>query len=217
MMALGAPAGTWGTTHEEPSMPARAARAPRAPATTSPAAAIAAVAEPTTPAFAPDTPPDPQGATTAAPPAEGQPAPQPSGYKGLKVWQRAMDLAVGVHALAAALPAREHDGLSADLRRVASQVPSYVAAGNSLFHRVEYVQYLSAAHGALARLETLLLVAERLGLVEPKDSAPLLSQASQVGYLLRALTRALQPPTPDGGVASPRPSPRRPAPTATAD
>ena len=195
-------------------MPARAARAPRVSRATVPAAppASPAVAEPAIPAFAPESHAGGGEAEPAAPEraalesaieSASEPAPaaqQPSGYKGLKVWQRAMELAAAVHAAAAALPGAEQDALAADLRRSAVQVPAYIAAGNSLFQRADYVQYLSSAHGALARLETLLMLAERVSLVPSATVAPLLGRAGQVGMLLRALARALRPPATGGSL-----------------
>jgi four helix bundle protein len=160
---------------------------------------------------------------TATPPATSLPTsttpPQPSGYKGLKVWQRAMDLAVVVHQLARTLPKAEHDTLGAELRRLAVQIPSFIAAGNSLFQRTEYVQYLSAAHGTIARLESTLLLVERLGYVPAKDVAALGSHAGDVGRMVRALSRALQPPsTPPGATGTPaRPTRRTPPAPATAE
>jgi four helix bundle protein len=180
-----------GTTHEEPTMPARSAR--KTPATTP------TVAEPTAPAFDPgDGAAPPEAAPAAAPPVAGKaPGQQQPGYKGLKVWQRAMDLATGIYILTRTLPDEDQGVIGVELRRTAVQIPSYIAAGNSFFHRGEYIQYLSAAHGAVARLESTLLVSERLGLFGGKALAGLMTNAGDVGRLLRGLTRALQPPPSD--------------------
>ena len=197
----------------------------RPPVPTPDASPAPSVAEPAAPAFdaATDATPTESGtddgtasepSPTAAPSAsQAAASAQPSGYKGLKVWQRAMDLAVAIHQLTLTLPAHEQDVLAAELRRSSIQVPSYIAAGNSHFQRVEHVQYLSAAHGAVARLESTLLLAERLGYVAAKEAAALAAQATHVGYLLRALTRALQPPV-DGAPAPTRSTSRRAVPAA---
>jgi four helix bundle protein len=191
-------------------MPPRTAR--RTPEPT-PAAQV--VAEPTAPAFDPgDAAPAPEGApATAAPPSAARataaaPGQQQPGYKGLKVWQRAMDLATGVYLLTRTLPEEDQGVIGVELRRTAVQIPSHIAAGNSFLHRGEYVQYLSAAHGAVARLESMLLVSERLGLFGGKALAGLMTNAGDVGRLLRGLTRALQPPPPDADAPPSAPSRR---------
>lgn len=182
-------------------MPARAPRRTPTPAV---------VSEPTAPTFDEPPPPPPANAdadATVEAPTGDAPAPRaPSGYRGLKVWQRAMDLAATVFVLTRGLPKIDQDGLGAELRRSAVQVPAYVAAGNSLFQRTEYLQYLGAAHGALARLEATLHVADRLGHLPATEGASVLVLAADVGRLLRALTRSMQP-----GPASPADVPSRPA------
>jgi four helix bundle protein len=195
-------------------MPARTAR--KTPASTP------TVAEPTAPAFDPGdgaAAPEPanEPPPAATPPSAGKgPGQQQPGYKGLKVWQRAMDLATGIYILTRTLPDEDQGVIGVELRRTAVQIPSYIAAGNSFFHRGEYVQYLSAAHGAVARLESTLLVSERLGLFGGKALAGLMTNAGDVGRLLRGLTRALQPPPPDADAPAPA-STRREEEPASAD
>jgi four helix bundle protein len=132
-------------------------------------------------------------AETATPPAPAAPAAPPQyGYRGLKVWQRAMDLATAVFAVTRGLAA-DDEVLSAELRRTAIAIPAGIATGNSLYQRAEYVGHLSTAHGSVARLECLLQVADRLGTLPSQDTAPLLSLAADVGRMLRGLARALAP------------------------
>ena len=131
---------------------------------------------------------------TAAPPSSAAPASSPPqyGYRGLKVWQRAMDLATAVFAVTRGL-APQDDVLTAELRRTAITIPASIATGNSLYQRAEYVGHLSTAHGSVARLECLLQIADRLGMLPSQDTAPLLSLAADVGRMLRGLARALAP------------------------
>jgi four helix bundle protein len=150
-------------------MPTRTPRTPRKPATPAPAV----VAEPT--------------------PAPVAPTPAPSaisGYRGLKVWQRATDLAAAVFHVSHIMA---DDVLAEELWRTALSIPASIAAGNSLYVRAEYVAQLSAAHGAVARLECLLHLADRISGLSGTDTAPLLASASDVGKMLRGLARALQP------------------------
>jgi four helix bundle protein len=141
------------------------------------------IAEPT-PAPLADPTPTPTSAVPATP---------LYGYRGLKVWQRAMDLATAVYALARNLD-EEHAELRDDLRRTAVAVPSQIAAGNSIYTRAAHVQHLSEAHGQVARLECLLQIAERLDTLASQETAPLLSLAADVGRMLRGLARALSAP-----------------------
>ncbi len=120
------------------------------------------------------------------------------GYRALKVWQRALDLAAEAHRVARGLPKAEQDGFAADLRRLASAVPAHVAAGSAPYDRVEYRRALVQAQGELARVETTVLLGARLGLVSERDTTTLLAHATDVGRLLRGLARSV---TNDEGAA----------------
>ena len=148
-------------------MPTRTPRTPRKAPTSPPAV----VAEPT-PAAAPN------------------PTAPLAGYRGLKVWQRATDLAAAVFHVSHIMA---DDVLAEELWRTALSIPASIATGNSLYVRAEYVAQLSAAHGAVARLECLLHLADRISGLSGTDTAPLLASASDVGRMLRGLARALQP------------------------
>jgi four helix bundle protein len=116
------------------------------------------------------------------------------GFRGLRVWQKSFELALATWALSKRFPKAEMGGLTRDLRDAAGMVPAHIAAGNAHPQRREYLRHLAAAHGSLYRAITALLLAERLGLVSEGEIAPSLSLADEVGRMLRALMRALQPP-----------------------
>ena len=154
-----------------PTRPSRTPRAPRASRTRV------------------DTPPVPAVVAEPVPPTTTASAPI-AGYRGLKVWQRATDLAAAVFHVSHIMA---DDVLAEELWRTALSIPAHIATGNSLYVRAEYVAQLSAAHGAVARLECLLHLADRISGLSGTDSAPLLASASDVGKMLRGLARALQP------------------------
>ena len=126
-----------------------------------------------------------------------------AGYRGLRAWQRALDVAVEVHRLARALPKAEQDALAAELRRAAVAVPAYVAAGNAVPDRGEYGRALLAAQGALARLETLVALGERLTLVGTGAAAAVLAGTADTGRLIRALARSVAQSAAPPGVTAP--------------
>ncbi|MDF1501923.1 four helix bundle protein [Roseisolibacter sp. H3M3-2] len=137
---------------------------------------------------APPEPPRVSETVVADPPPESAPeAPAERGYRGLRVWQRAMELAAGTYALA--LP---DDALAVPLRRAAASVPAAIAEGNVRYSAREYTHYLAQALGALAEVETLLELAARLELAVETAIAPLTAQCTEVARMLRALNRSVQ-------------------------
>ncbi|MGX5799677.1 four helix bundle protein [Bradyrhizobium sp. Arg314] len=112
-------------------------------------------------------------------------------YKDLVVWQQAMDLAVSVYSATKSWPKEELYGLTSQVRRSATSVPSNIAEGYGREIRGSYQQFLRIAQGSLKELETQLLIAERTGIAPRATTDPLLASTESVGKLLRLLIRKL--------------------------
>jgi four helix bundle protein len=128
-----------------------------------------------------------------------------SGVKNLMdlvVWQRAMDLVPEVYKAIDLLPSTERYAMADQLRRASVSVPANIAEGHDRHHSKEFVQHLGVAKGSLAEIETLLLIAQRLGYLKAETVLPI---REQIGALRRPLfglvekirqknsTRALRP------------------------
>jgi four helix bundle protein len=112
-------------------------------------------------------------------------------HRDLVVWQKSLDLAVEVHALAAALPPDERYGLQEQLRRAAASIPANIAEGAARAHTREYLQALRIARASAAELDSHLALAERLGYL-PRGSVADLTLLPEVGRLLTGLIQALR-------------------------
>ncbi|GJG86152.1 hypothetical protein tb265_13330 [Gemmatimonadetes bacterium T265] len=154
---------------------------------------------------------------TSAPPYDVLPR-AAAGYRLLRAWQRALDVAAHAHRLAQTLPADGLGALADDLRRAAAAVPAQIAAGNLAYDRAEHRRALLAAQAALARVETLALLAERLAAASPTDVAALLADSADTLRLVRGLTRVVGAVCEPAAGLEPAPvvrrarRPRRPAP-----
>jgi len=116
-------------------------------------------------------------------------------FHDLKIWQRGMDLVPQVYMVASLLPPRERFGLMDQMRRAAVSVPSNIAEGQARRHTKEFVHHLSIARGSLAELQTLLLVAERLGYLGREKLAPVETTILDVLMPLSALISRLRQPS----------------------
>jgi four helix bundle protein len=110
-------------------------------------------------------------------------------HRDLIAWQEAIRLVEIVYRDTAAFPSEETFGLKNQLRRSAVSVPSNIAEGSARNTRGELVQFLGIARGSLAELETQLVVATRLGLLNEAVSS--IKQVDRVGRLLSALLKSL--------------------------
>lgn len=139
-------------------------------------------------------PPAGAGSFPAAPSAGGASAGGAvGGYRGLKLWQRSVDVAAEAHRLARAFPVGEQESIGGDLRRAAAAVAGHVAAGSLTYDRAEHLRALQVALAAVARLETVAAVAQRLGFLPAQDAVALLVGTADVTRLLRGLMRTLGP------------------------
>jgi four helix bundle protein len=84
-------------------------------------------------------------------------------FKKLKIWQKGMELVMGVYELSAQLPSDERFGLKSQITRAAVSVPSNIAEGSAKKSKKDYVRFLEIALGSLFELETQLLMIDQLG------------------------------------------------------
>ncbi|MES1157377.1 MAG: four helix bundle protein [Alphaproteobacteria bacterium] len=115
-----------------------------------------------------------------------------SSYRDLLVWKQAIDLAVDLYAATRAWPKDELYGLTSQVRRSATSVAANIAEGYGRENKGSYVQFLKVAQGSLKELETHLIIAERIGIVQTDAANRLLGQCESIGKLLRALMRKVQ-------------------------
>jgi len=114
------------------------------------------------------------------------------GYRELIVWQKAMELVPAVYAVVKKLPAEERYALSDQIRRAVVSVPANIAEGQARQHAAEFAQHLAIARGSLAELDTLLLVAQRLGYVSESELQPITPLLTDVRRLLQALLQSVR-------------------------
>ncbi len=112
-------------------------------------------------------------------------------YKELRVWKAAFQLALDVYEVTFSLPVYEKFGLTAQMRRSATSIPSNIAEGYCRNHRNEYLQFLGIARGSLGELETQVLLTKAI--YENLEVSKLLDSIEQTGKQLLQLIRNLKP------------------------
>ncbi|MGV8041191.1 MAG: four helix bundle protein [Thermoanaerobaculaceae bacterium] len=122
-----------------------------------------------------------------------------SGYKDLRVWQRAVEFVSTTYALVRLLPDCERFALADQIRRAVVSVPANIAEGQARQHRKEFLQALFVARGSLAEVDTLMVVAQRLGYLQAEAVAAFDAERAEVLRLLHALIVSLRRPHPRGG------------------
>ena len=114
-------------------------------------------------------------------------------YKDLEIWQEGIELVTTVYKLTNDFPKEELYGLTSQLRRAAVSVPANIAEGYARNHRAELRQFLYIALASLAELETLSIIAVRLGYTSQGDfSARTEQPLTQLRYKTLAFLRSLK-------------------------
>ncbi len=83
-------------------------------------------------------------------------------YKELKVWQKAIDLAVEVYKITAELPKDEKFGLTSQMNRSAVSIPSNIAEGAGRNSGKDFNNFLGIALGSSFELDTQVVISYQL-------------------------------------------------------
>ena len=113
-------------------------------------------------------------------------------HHDLILWQKAVDLASEAYRITSAFPRSEVYGLASQMRRAAVSVPSNIAEGAARRTSRDFLAFLHVARGSLAELETQLLIAQRVGLMQPAASLELQDLIDEVGRVLQAFINSLR-------------------------
>jgi four helix bundle protein len=113
-------------------------------------------------------------------------------YRNLEVWQFAVNWILLVYRSSAGWPKDERFGLTSQVRRAAVSVASNIAEGAARRTTGEFLQFVGIARGSLAEAETQLMIAARLGYLEPDAENRLLAAADRISRMLVSLAAALR-------------------------
>jgi four helix bundle protein len=123
--------------------------------------------------------------------------PEDRGYKKLRAWQKADDLACEVFTEMARPPAKPR-WLVSQISRAAVSVPANIAEGNSRGSLGDYLRFLDIALGSLGEVEYYLHFMRRNTLLASEAADRLDALQSETGRLLVGLFKALKAKARDG-------------------
>lgn len=95
-------------------------------------------------------------------------------FKNLKVWQKAVELAVLVYEVTKSFPTEEKFGITTQMRRSSVSTSSNIAEGSARNSSKAFCNCLDISLGESFELETQLIIAFRTGIL-PEEKFSLLS------------------------------------------
>src|SRR5213083_1701734 len=112
-------------------------------------------------------------------------------FRQLKVWEKSHLLALKVYPVRASFPREETYGLTSQIRRAASSVPSNIAEGCGRDGDAESARFCIIARGSASELEYQLLLARDLTLLQAEDYEQLSQQTIEIKRMLTVLVQKL--------------------------
>ena len=112
--------------------------------------------------------------------------------KELKIWNKAINLAVNVYKATSTFPTDERYGLISQSRRAAVSIPSNIAEGAGRNSVKEFNNFLGIANGSSYELQTQLVIANKLGILESEILDSLLTQIDELQKMTYGFQQMLE-------------------------
>jgi four helix bundle protein len=113
-------------------------------------------------------------------------------FQDLEIWQMAAELAADFHRLAARLDERRFYRYAEQLRAAGLSVSNNIAEGSASPHPQEFLQFLNIARRSLFEDASMLLVFQRIGLLQNDEIHPLCSRADMLSRKITSFAKNLR-------------------------
>jgi len=91
-------------------------------------------------------------------------------FRNLEIWTRGIELVKEIYKLTSKFPSTEKFGLISQMQRASVSIPSNIAEGCSRNSDVEFKRFLEIAIGSSFELETQIIIANELNLINPTET-----------------------------------------------
>ncbi len=113
-------------------------------------------------------------------------------FRNLKVWARAHKLTISIYVLTKKFPKDELYGLTSQIRRSCSSIPTNIAEGCGKASQSELSRYLQIAMGSSSELDYLLMLAHELTYIDDPVYQETSSELIEVRRMLNAFIRKIR-------------------------
>lgn len=116
-------------------------------------------------------------------------------FKELEVWQLGRELVADVYRATSKYPTEERYDLTSQTRRAALSIPANIAEGAGRQTDGAFAQFLRIAIGSANELETFIVLAGDLGVLDEVDANALIKKVTTVRVKLHNLVSKIKPST----------------------
>ena len=112
-------------------------------------------------------------------------------FRDLKVWQKSHDLTLKIYRITRQFPSEEKFGITSQLRRAASSIPTNIVEGFKRRSTKECSHFLNIADSSLEETKYHLILSLDLEYLSNKDFKRLEELCDEIGRMLNGLQKKL--------------------------
>jgi len=113
-------------------------------------------------------------------------------FRDLIVWQKAMSLSERCYRTSKRFDRDDQPALGNEIRRTCISIPSNIAEGFGRYHTAEYIRHLWFSNGSNSELQAQVELARRVEIIKPDEAEVLITDAEEIGRMLRGLVASLE-------------------------
>jgi four helix bundle protein len=113
-------------------------------------------------------------------------------YKDLKVWEKGHSLTLEIYRVSENFPKKEMYGLTNQIRRCSSSIPSNIAEGCGRMTSNDFANFLQIALGSANETEYFLLLSKDLKYIEIEKHDELEKQINEIKAMLISLIKKVR-------------------------
>ena len=113
-------------------------------------------------------------------------------FRELEIWKRSFELVTVIYEHSDKLPNDERFGLKSQIRRSAVSIPSNIAEACSRRTNKEFARFLEIAIGSAFELETQLLIANRVKMLNEQKTNTIIGELNQIQRMINAFHSSLK-------------------------
>lgn len=112
--------------------------------------------------------------------------------KNLEIWQRAITLSTDIYRATSTFPETEKYGLVSQLRRCVISIASNIAKGAGRNTNKDFKRFLSLAYGSAYELETQLIIASNLDLLDEQEGKKICNELDELQKMIYVFSKNLK-------------------------
>lgn len=113
-------------------------------------------------------------------------------FREIKVWEKSHLLTLDIYRRTQNFPQEEKYGLTSQIRRAASSIPTNIAEGCGRKGEKELARFMQISMGSASETEYLLLLSFELGIITKSQYIPLNNQIVEIKRMLSSFIKRLR-------------------------